>query len=1677
MDIFYFYRKLSKITSKMKNLYTTSDSKLFCIPLWILLVSLLSVTISWAQNGPPDRDTFKNKIKLKKKEPKLPKEDLKDKMKKNGKFNFKSSILREKESGNGRLGVLVSLSNPTSLQFGPDGKLYVALQNGLIKVYTIIRNAPNNYSISREETISLINQIPNHNDDGTLASEVNTRQVTSLIVAGTAEAPILYVSSSDSRIGGPSGDLNLDTNSGMISKLTRTVNGWDKTDLVRGLPRSEENHSNNGMQLDGTKLYIVTGGNTNAGSPSTNFAYTPEYALSTAVLSIDLAAIEAMPTQGSGVNKYKYDLPTLDDPNRAGNPDAGDPFGGNDGLNQAKIDPAGPVQVFATGFRNAYDLVITKTPGKPRRMFVTDNGANQGWGGHPANEGVGTATNNYVQGEPGSTTNTSRDAVVNNLDNLHYIGDMSTYRPGTFYGGHPNPTRANPSGAGLYTHANGVGVWRTTKTGTYPLPSDWPPLPLTMAHPIEGDFQNPGETDNALLTFNTSTNGIVEYTASGFNGTLKGHLLVASFDGTIHKITLDDTGSGVDNTLGSKRINQDLPIASNFGSEPIDLTTQGDNDIFPGTIWAACYGSNSIYVFEPEEATSCGGTYSTTIDDDGDGFSNADEIDNNTNPCSLASKPKDSDGDRLSDFNDPDDDNDTIADTADSFPLDQNNGRSTNLPLTYELFNNYPGTGLFGLGFTGLMLPKQSGFDYQDLFDEGNLVAGGAVGAMSVVSVSEGDPYRQNNNQENAFQFGVNVNSNTGPFTVRTRMLGPFFNGATPRYFQSQGVYIGTGDQDNYLKFVLGSDGGEGGLEMLYESNGEIVSNGFYTLPGGLPSSTMDLYLSVDPATGMVQVKYAKDGGQPINVGAPIALVGELLQAVKGTYTSALAVGILSTSLNSTPFTATWDMISVKVDAQTQADQAVVSFSLMNADNDQVIKQLTPGEQIDLYSLPTRNLSVRANVNTPAVGSVLMSLTGKQLQTQTESTAPYALFGDNNGDFIPWTPTIGTYTLTATPYTDPGGSGIAGNPLSLTFTVVDQAPLQGAWQTLVPASGSPTARHEAAYVQAGDKFYLMGGRGILPVQVYEPVGRSWTNAVTTPIEMHHFQAVALEGLVYVVGALTGSYPEEPSIPNVYIYNPAINKWFVGPQVPVSRRRGTAGVAVYNNKIYVVGGNTRGHNSGYVSWFDEFDPATNTWKVLPDAPHARDHFQAVIIGDKLYAAGGRRSSQNTGQTFMLTVPEVDIYDFTTGQWSTSTDPIPTQRAGTTTVALDGSVVVIGGESVQPTAHNETQAYSTLTNKWVSLANLQQGRHGTQAILNNGAIYIVAGAGTQGGSTELNSQEVFFKGGPTTPTGTLLSQSNLTSPSSGAFGRVAVNSAQSSLIKLTNSGGNQSILVTGISLSGSSEFSFQSPITVPFIIPVGQSVDIKVDFKALSSGKKAATLNIAHSGASSSLSVSLTGEGVSGTLQSIANFSLINADNDQVIRVLANNDIINLPGLPSPRINIQANTNPVTVGSVQMTLNGPQNQTVWENVAPYALFGDVNGNLNAWVPAVGTYTLNATPYSSASGGGTAGSPLQITFTVTNNAGGKIAAESEVLTEPGRGWHFFPNPTSGVIRLEFEADQSFPLTITIIDMMGRSVLNERRESLENVTLNLHSFQPGLYLIRVSSKAGTFSRKLLKQ
>ena len=755
--------------------------------------------------------------------------------------------------------------NPTSIQFGPDERLYAAALDGTIYIYNVSRSEINQYNVTQTEQIDLVKNILNHDDDGQPNFSVNTRLVTGIVVTGSAAEPVIYVTSSDPRIGGGGSGLstNLDTNSGVLSKLTLANGSWQKLDLVRGLPRSEENHTANGMVINDNngKLYIAMGGNTNMGSPSNNFAELPEYALSAAILEVDLQAI----------GNNTYDLPTLDDEDRPGINDLNDPFGGNRGKNQSIITVDGPVQVYAPGFRNAYDVLITERG----LMYSWDNGPNGGWGGHPES----VCGNDVV--EPGETR----------FDSLHLITGSG------YYAGHPNPTRASTDVT--FNSSN-------------------PQSPVPFGNSIECEYFGPAgngleqhESNLSLLATPASTNGLAEYTASNFSGAMQGDLLAAAFNNKLYRVKLNESGNSVEFSNA---------LFSNVGGTPLDVIAQGDNDIFPGTIWVTDFSSRTIVVFEPQDFDRDSGAPAAEVctaedpfaDSDNDGFSNADENANGTNPCSTADFPQDYDNDGLSDLLDQDDDNDGLTDNSDPFALDFSNGSNTFVPVNYQWENDSTPAGFIAdLGFSGLMTNNVS--DYSSLYDLNQMTVRGAAGVLTVDSVPPGDALTTSNSQEYGFQFGVNVSPEDPVLVTRTRVVAPFA-GVEASGFQSMGLFIGSGDQDNYLKLVVNNTDTIGGVEMLAELAGEVTAS--INTPMAIAGADYaDLYIQLDPSTMQATAFYSVTrtgvSSSLQSLGDAVTLPAEWLNG-----TSNLAVGIISTSNSGVPFPATWDFIEVTNNTQ-----------------------------------------------------------------------------------------------------------------------------------------------------------------------------------------------------------------------------------------------------------------------------------------------------------------------------------------------------------------------------------------------------------------------------------------------------------------------------------------------------------------------------------------------------------------------------------------------------------------------------------------------------------------------------------------------------------------------------------------------------------------------------------------
>ncbi|MDS0300842.1 malectin domain-containing carbohydrate-binding protein [Halogeometricum sp. S1BR25-6] len=804
-----------------------------------------------------------------------------------------------------------SAGNPTAIDVGPDGRFYVSVQSGTVYVLDVERTGDNSYEVVGQVATDAIKQIPNHDDFGEYNAGENDRQITGLTVGGTAENPIVYVSSSDPSIDVGQDDDDTDTNSGTISRLTLSPGSdgvlqsseVDHDVMVLGLPRSEENHATNGLDLsaDGDTLYVAQGGNTNKGAPGDNFGHTPEFALSAAILEVDLAQIEA-DYQAKNLQNYDgsypdlefyYAIPTIQNDDGTDGDDL--PFGGNDGINQAKIVEDGPVQVYSPGYRNPYDLVVT-TSGQ---IYAADHGPNGGWGGQPAD-----ASGNIVADAASVTNHPNEDGSYSKSDELVKVDEG-------VYGGHAAPIRANPTGADIYDE-NGNLVFDITESNS--------PVPASVVNPAEADYIPPtsGSPDpgapagsaNTMVDQNGDkvlfgpTGGTAEYTASNFGSAMQGDLLQVELGGSVKRIQLSADGETATN----------VETVFNTGSQPLGIATVGDDGPFPGIVLTANRGSGDVTIFEPVDygtdgsgdGQQCTGADDASLDEDGDGYDNADELDAGTDPCSAASTPVDFDGDGESNLNDPDDDNDGLDDTEDPFAVDPNNGLDTTLPVQYD-FSELGLFGESGQGWTGLMT---NGQDYQELYDPTEMTVGGAAEVLTVEGVPNGDAYSDTNTQQYGFQFGVDTPDQ--PFTVETTVSSFPEN---PANYQSAGLFIGTGDQSDYVKLVAAADGGSGGVQFAKEVDDTFQDQGTTSdsaVAGGSPTLRMTVDPTTDPAPN--------NGVEEFAVTAEYEIDGETTQvdttAVPASWFDssdgvAPAVGVISTSNGASAFPATWTDISV----------------------------------------------------------------------------------------------------------------------------------------------------------------------------------------------------------------------------------------------------------------------------------------------------------------------------------------------------------------------------------------------------------------------------------------------------------------------------------------------------------------------------------------------------------------------------------------------------------------------------------------------------------------------------------------------------------------------------------------------------------------------------------------------
>ena len=434
----------------------------------------------------------------------------------------------------------------TSLAMGPDDKLYGLSLSGDIDRWGINSNG----TLFNKETIT------------TLTDEYGVRSAIGFTFAPNSTATNLtaYITHADGVL------IDGERWAGKVSRLTGA--DLQTEDLVvTNLPRSRRDHLTNSIAINEREpnvLYFSQGSNSAGGRPDNSWGNRRERLLTAATLRLNLSLLpesqwplDAKTTMDqAAINNVDITSPTLGTGNGTFQ-EAGQTFLDDGTYNPFHVNA--PLTIFATGIRNAYDLVWHSNG----QLYIPNNGTAGGSNTPASVEGTrridGTfysysdPSNNYPPVPTTTGNNTQRDFLFR-VDPTMATG----------YYGHPNPLRGeyilNRGPVDVSGYPNSVGTDPNFRGVAY-------------------DFE-----------FNKSPNGVIEYRSESENSNLKGALLVCRYSGGSDIIALIPNGPNGD-ILTTK---VGIPGFTGF-SDPLDLV----EDRNTGNLYVSDFGTQSIVLIRP----------------------------------------------------------------------------------------------------------------------------------------------------------------------------------------------------------------------------------------------------------------------------------------------------------------------------------------------------------------------------------------------------------------------------------------------------------------------------------------------------------------------------------------------------------------------------------------------------------------------------------------------------------------------------------------------------------------------------------------------------------------------------------------------------------------------------------------------------------------------------------------------------------------------------------------------------------------------------------------------------------------------------------------------------------------------------------------------------------------------
>jgi N-acetylneuraminic acid mutarotase len=224
--------------------------------------------------------------------------------------------------------------------------------------------------------------------------------------------------------------------------------------------------------------------------------------------------------------------------------------------------------------------------------------------------------------------------------------------------------------------------------------------------------------------------------------------------------------------------------------------------------------------------------------------------------------------------------------------------------------------------------------------------------------------------------------------------------------------------------------------------------------------------------------------------------------------------------------------------------------------------------------------------------------------------------------------------------------------------------------------------------------------------------------------LHHHGIAVVNNKLYVIGGSVSKGGQNLGVATdeVAMFDPSTAEW--KKVASMTSPRAYLATAVWRNTIYAVGGENQ--NKQKLDSIECFDVELNQWRALTHLPGgARVGPAAAVHQDGLFVVGGY--NRNTHKRGVL--ENVAFYDLLYKRWIVL-NPLVVPRCHASLVVIDNRLFLIGGrtrlrDSKSMTSVDAIEEYNLDSDKWTQKTAMKHGRHDMGCTAIGTRLYIVGG----------------------------------------------------------------------------------------------------------------------------------------------------------------------------------------------------------------------------------------------------------------------------------------------------------------------------------------------------------------